>query len=86
MSEERNRIGRRIYTTDCHCIMYDKDNNPVEIDVPLLGNINDLNRATTKVAKQLGTQRVIVKSMETNSYYYSMLTSEFIKHADKVTE
>lgn len=86
MAEERNRIGRRVFTTMCHCLMYDKDNNPVEIDVPLLGNINSIERATTKAAKQLGTQRVIVKSMETNSYYYSMPISEFINNADKVTE
>lgn len=86
MADERSRIGRRIYTTDCNCLMYDKENNPVEIDVPLLGNINSIERATTKASKQLGTQRVIVKSMETHSYYYSMPVSEFIKHADKVTE
>lgn len=85
MQEER-RIGRRVYETMCQVLMYDKDNNQVELEVLLLGNINDLERATSKVAKQLGTSRVMVKSMETTSHYYSMLMSEFIKHADCVTE
>ena len=85
MQEER-RIGRRVYETMCHVLMYDKDNNQVELEVLLLGNINDLERATSKVAKQLGTSRVMVKSMETTSHYYSMLMSEFIKHADCVTD
>ena len=85
MQEER-RIGRRVYETMCQVLMYDKDNNQVELEVLLLGNINDLERATSKVARQLGTSRVMVKSMETTSHYYSMLMSEFIKHADCVTD
>lgn len=85
MQEER-RIGRRVYETMCQVLMYDKDNNQVELEVPLIGNINDLERATSKVAKQLGTTRVMVKSMETISHYYSMPMSDFIKHADCVTD
>ena len=85
MQEER-RIGRRVYETMCQVLMYDKDNNQVEREVSLLGNINDFERATSKVAKQLGTTRVMVKSMETTSHYYSMPMSEFIKHADTVND
>lgn len=85
MQEER-RIGRRVYETMCKVLMYDKDNNQVELEVPLLGNINDLERATSKVSRQLGTTRVMVKSMETTSHYYSMPMSEFIKHADVVND
>lgn len=84
--QKEHRIGRRIYETTCEVLMYDKDNNPVELTVPIIGNINKLELATTKVAKQLGTNRVLVKSMETNSRFYSMTMSDFIKHADRVTE
>lgn len=81
-----NRIGRRVYMTTCHCLMYDKDNNPVELDVPIIGKPLDIARAQTKVQKQIGTKRVIIQSMDTESHYYSMLTSEFIKNADQITE
>ena len=84
--QENHRIGRRVYETLCNVLMYDKDNNQVELDVPIIGNINNLERATSIVARQLGTTRVLVKSMETTSHYYSMNVSDFIKHADCVTD
>ena len=84
--QENHRIGRRVYETLCNVLMYDKDNNQVELDVPIIGNINNLERATSIVARQLGTTRVLVKSMETTSHYYSMPVSDFIKHADCVTD
>lgn len=84
--QENHRIGRRVYETLCNVLMYDKDNNQVELDVPIIGNINNLERATSMVARQLGTTRVLVKSMETTSHYYSMPVSDFIKHADCVTD
>lgn len=84
--QENHRIGRRVYETLCNVLMYDKDNNQVELDVPIIGNINNLERATSIVARQLGTTRVLVKSMETTSHYYSMAVSDFIKHADCVTD
>lgn len=84
--QENHRIGRRVYETLCNVLMYDKDNNQVELDVPIIGNINNLERATSIVARQLGTTRVLVKSMETTSHYYSMSVSDFIKHSDCVTD
>lgn len=84
--QENHRIGRRVYKTLCNVLMYDKDNNQVELDVPIIGNINNLERATSIVARQLGTTRVLVKSMETTSHYYSMTVSDFIKYADCVTD
>lgn len=84
--QENHRIGRRVYETLCNVLMYDKDNNQVELDVPIIGNINNLERATSMVARQLGTTRVLVKSMNTTSKYYSMTVSDFIKHADSVTD
>ena len=51
--QENHRIGRRVYETLCNVLMYDKDNNQVELDVPIIGNINNLERATSIVARQL---------------------------------
>lgn len=80
------RIGRRVYTTICKCIMYDDENNCKELEVEIIGNPNEIERATTKVQKMLGTKRVMVHSMTTKSRYYSMPTEKFIELSDKITD
>ncbi len=83
---EHNRIGRRVYTTTCKVVMFDDKNEMKRGEVHLYGNINDKERATAKVAKALGTNRVIVEEMETSSKYYSMTVDTFVLYADSVTD
>lgn len=79
-----NRVGRRVYVTVCECVLFDDDNEMKTETIELYGNINDKEHATSKVAKKLGTNRVIVKKMETSSKYYSMPLETFIENADSV--
>lgn len=65
--------------------MFDDENNLQNVTVDLYGNINDKERATSKVAKKLGTNRVIVNSMNTHSKYYSMTLENFVDNADSIT-
>lgn len=83
---EHTRIGRRVYTTVCSVVTFDDNNEMKRVDVHLYGNINDKERATSKVAKKLGTNRVIVEEMETSSKYYSMPIEAFVEHADSITD
>lgn len=84
--EEHKRIGRRIYTTECHCIMYDKDNQRKEFDCELPGYVSSLERACTKVKRELKINNVLVTNYVCSSKYYSMRVEDFVKHADKITE
>lgn len=83
---EHTRIGRRVYTTVCNVVTFDDNNEMKRVEVHLYGNINDKERATAKVAKKLGTNRVIVEEMETTSKYYSMTIEAFVEHADSITD
>lgn len=83
---QNNRIGRRIYTTRCIGIGFDKDNNKVPIDIVILGNYLDIKRAQASLQRQLNNSRILLERIETSSKYYSMTREDFIKHADKVTD
>ena len=80
------RIGRRIYVTHCEGVGFDQDNNVINVNVDLLGNISDIQRANSMVRRKLGNNRITLKSLNTTSKYYSMSVPDFIEHADKVTE
>ena len=84
--EDHKRIGRRVYTTKGHCIMYDKDNQRKEFDFELPGYVSTLERCCTKVKHELKINNVLVTDFSCESRYYSMPVTEFIKHADKITE
>lgn len=80
------RIGRRIYVTHCKGIGFDEDNNMIDIEVDLVGNVSDLQRANWRVRKKLNNQRVTLSSIERTSKYYSMPLETFIDNADSITD
>lgn len=84
--QKSHRIGRRVYTTTCEVVFYDDNNELRNETVNVIGNYNDKNRLTAKVAKQLGTSQVIIKSYEVSSKYYSMSMDAFVQAADKITD
>lgn len=80
------RIGRRIYTTTAEVVMYNDDNELEIVEVHLVGNYNDKERVSKKLAQKLGTVQVIVKDFTVTSKFYSMTMEDFISHADKITD
>ena len=84
--DENRRIGRRIYQTTCHCITYDENKKRVEFDCIIDGTCSTIDRAASRVKKELGIQNVLVTGYDTESHYYSMSASDFIKHATRVTD
>lgn len=84
--QRRSRIGRRVYTTKCHVIMYDENNERKEFDYDIVGNYNDIERANNKISKELGTNRIVVSNITCESKYYSMPMSEFVKYADQISD
>lgn len=84
--QKEHRIGRRVYTTVCEVVLYNAENELETRTVSVVGNYNDKERLSAKIARLLGTSQVIVKTAETTSKFYSMSMDEFIKHADKITD
>lgn len=84
--QKEHRIGRRVYTTVCEVVLYNAENELETRTVSVVGNYNDKERLSAKIARLLGTSQVIVKTAETNSKFYSMSMDDFIKHADKITD
>lgn len=80
------RIGRTIYTTHCEGIGFDENNNVININVDILGNINDIKRANGIVRHKLNNNRITLKSISATSRHYSMPLEKFIEQADIVTE
>lgn len=80
------RIGRRIYTTTAEVVMYNDDNELEIVEVHFVGNYNDKERVSKKLAQKLGTVQVIVKDFTVTSKFYSMTMEDFIAHADKITD
>lgn len=81
-----NRIGRRIMTTICDCLVSDKDKNISQVTVTLHGNYSDPTRATNACKKKLGVKRLLVQGIETDVKYYSMPIDKFVTEADQVSE
>ena len=79
------RIGRNVVRTTCECIIVNKDNNTEKKTVVLAGDYSNETRATNACKKKLGVKRLLVKSIRTNTRYYSMPIETFVKNADKVT-
>lgn len=84
--QKEHRIGRRVYTTVCEVVLYNAENELETRTVSVVGNYNDRERLSAKIARLLGTSQVIVKTAETTSKFYSMSMDDFIKHADKITD
>lgn len=84
--QKEHRIGRRVYTTVCEVVLYNAENELESRTVSVVGNYNDKERLSAKIARMLGTSQVIVRTMETTSKFYSMSMDDFIKHADKITD
>ena len=84
--QKEHRIGRRVYTTVCEVVLYNAENELETRTVSVVGNYNDKERLSAKIARMLGTSQVIVKTAETTSKFYSMSMDDFIKHADKITD
>ena len=84
--QKEHRIGRRVYTTVCEVVLYNAENELESRTVSVVGNYNDKERLSAKIARMLGTSQVIVKTAETTSKFYSMSMDDFIKHADKITD
>lgn len=80
------RIGRRINTTVCDCLIVDKDMNTVQREVVLHGDYSNITRATNACKKKLGVKRLLVQGIQTTSKYYSMPIDHFIEEADQVSE
>ncbi len=80
-----NRIGRRITKTKCKGEYYNEQNKKLPYEIVLWGDFN-LDVATRRVAKQLGTERHMIESIEYESYYASMPLETFDKYADLKTE
>lgn len=78
------RIGRRIVSTTCDCIIVNSDNNTERKTVTLSGDYSNETRATNACKKKLGVKRLLVQNISTDSTYYSMPIDTFIKNADKV--
>lgn len=77
------RIGRRITSTTCECLIVNSENNTEKKTVILSGDYTNETRATNACKKRLGVKRLLVQHISTESNYYSMTISEFVKHADK---
>ena len=81
-----NRIGRRVMTTTCDCLIVDKNNNTSQETVILYGNYTDPTRATNACKKKLGVKRLLVQGIQSTTKYYSMPVDKFITEADHVSE
>lgn len=75
------RIGRRIKKTTCKCDVVMPDNSIQQMEVELYGE-KPPDRAQRAVAKMLGTQRVLVRSVSYSSFYCSMSVEDFVKYGD----
>lgn len=80
-----NRIGRTIVKTKCRGMYYNENQEKLPYDIVLWGDY-DLDKATRKVSKKLGTERHIIESIEYESYYASMPLETFDELADLKTE
>ena len=77
------RIGRRIMSTTCDCLIVNDKNDTEKKTVILAGDYSNETRATNACKKRLGVKRLLVQRISTESNYYSMPISEFVKHANK---
>lgn len=80
VKKERGRIGRRIQI--CHCIGKTVSNGKlIDFEYDLYGDYSDPVKATNTLRQRLGDPFVSITSVETESDYYSIPTTLFLKVA-----
>lgn len=80
------RVGRRIVVTHCKCLVVMKNDKDVKrMEVDLYGDYSDITRATNACVKKLKSKRVLIESIQQDSFYASMPVETFVKNADQVS-
>ena len=80
------RIGRRVFVTHCEGFGFDSDNNRFEVNEDLNRRCTDLNRATKLIQKKYKNNRIVIKTIEIKSKYYSMPVEVFLENCDQITD
>ena len=78
--KERGRIGRRIQI--CHCVGKTvEDGELVDFEYDLYGDYADPVKATNTLRQRLDDSFISITAVETESDYYSIPTTLFLKVA-----
>lgn len=75
------RIGRRITQTECTCKVIGDDGTLQDVHVSVQGKLS-LDRAQNAARKKLGNNKLLVESIEYDSFYCSMSVEDFIKYGE----
>jgi hypothetical protein len=83
----RNRIGRTIYETHCIGSRYDPEKRKtVQFKDVLPGNIQNVERAATKLRAKYGTKSLIVEELHHFKSFVSAPMDKFMEIVDEKTE
>lgn len=88
--ESRNRIGRNVGITHCVGLFYDsqnvkhrlEDKDETGREYGLLYGLYTVEKAQRKLVKKLGTDRILVESVQQEEFYASMLLEDFISNSN----